>query len=99
MSSLNEIGALWKRTGKNGEYLSGSIQIEGVAYELKIFPNQYKKQDKHPDMKVFLPAADEQKAPSEPVIQTGTGDAPRSTVTRTAPEYPSEEINPEDIPF
>lgn len=95
MSNLNEIGAVWKRTGKTGEYFTGSVMLNGVAYEIRIFKNDYKKLDKHPDMKVFLATPDDQpaSAPSEPTI---------SHNDRTAsvlPDYPEEPLDPNDIPF
>ena len=92
MAQLIELGALWRRTSKtSGEtYLSGTIQIDGKAIELRIFPNKYKKNDKQPDFRIMTEGAEDQPAPrsSEPEIQTST-----------APEYPEEQINPEDIPF
>lgn len=95
MSQLNEIGALWKRTGKTGEYFTGSIMLNGQAYEIRAFKNDYKKQDKHPDLKVFLALPDDQPAPkpTEPTINNNDRTA------TPAPEYPEEEIDPRDIPF
>ena len=89
MSRLEEIGAIWKRVGQKGEYFTGSVMIDGIAREIRMFPNDYKKLDKHPDFKVFASYPDDQPAPAEPSIQHG---AP-------LPNYPAEEINPADIPF
>lgn len=90
MSQLIELGALWKRTSKSGEeYMTGTIQIDGKAIELRLFPNKYKKNEKQPDYRIMTESGDEQPAhASEPEIQTGN-----------AVEYPEEEINPADIPF
>lgn len=97
MGQLNEIGAVWKRTGKSGEYLTGSITINNIVYEIKLFKNDYKKLDKHPDYKVMLATPDDQPAPrnTEPVINHNSRS---ESVLPVYPEYP-EEINPEDIPF
>jgi len=96
MSQLKEIGALWKRkSGKTGEeYLSGTIQVDGKAIEIKVFPNKYKKADNHPDHRIMVESAEDQPAPkAEPTINHD--DRSESVL----PEYPEEEINPEDIPF
>jgi len=47
-----DIGALWIETGKNGEYLSGSITINGEKHEVVCFRNDHKK-GKQPDYRVF----------------------------------------------
>lgn len=48
------IGALWQKRSKKGtEFMSGTISIEGKAYEVVIFKNSYKKEPKHPDWKVY----------------------------------------------
>lgn len=94
MSSLNEIGALWKRTGAKGEYFTGTVTINGQAIELRVFKNDYKKMDKHPDFKVFLSVPDDQPAPpTEPTISHNDRSA------SVLPDYPEEQIDPNDIPF
>lgn len=58
------IGALWEKTSKTkgDKFLSGVITINGVAHEIVLFANQYKKEPKHPDWRIFpskpKPAAD-----------------------------------------
>lgn len=97
MSKLTEIGALWKRTSKtNGEeYLSGSIQIDGKAIEIKVFTNKYKKADNHPDHRIMVDIPDDQPAPqpTEPTINQNDRSA------SVLPDYPEEPIDPHDIPF
>lgn len=97
MSQLSEIGALWKRTSqKTGEeYLSGTIQIDGKAIEIKAFTNKHKKAPNHPDFRIMVEVADDQPAPkpTEPTINHNDRSA------SVLPDYPEEEINPDDIPF
>jgi hypothetical protein len=50
MAEKNDVGAIWKRSTKNGKELL-SITIEGKKYVA--WPNEYKKEDKHPDYKVY----------------------------------------------
>ena len=54
MSEKNKsIGALWLKEGKNGKFMSGSIEIEGRKHNFVVFKNSYKEQDKQPDYKIF----------------------------------------------
>ena len=54
MSEKKDIGALWKKTSQKGkEFFSGVITINGEKHQIVIFPNDYKKEDKHPDYKIF----------------------------------------------
>jgi hypothetical protein len=48
------IGALWSKLVNNKLLLSGSIEIEGKTYKLAIWTNDYKKEAKHPDYKIYL---------------------------------------------
>lgn len=48
------IGALWINNGKNTIYLSGQIEIDGKKHNIVVFKNNYKKEDKHPDYKIYL---------------------------------------------
>lgn len=36
----DEIGALWRKQGRKGEFLTGEINIDGVAHRFIAFPNQ-----------------------------------------------------------
>ena len=48
-----ELGALWIKHGKNGEYLSGMLTIDGVATPIVCFTNQHKKNEKQPDWRIL----------------------------------------------
>lgn len=51
-----DIGALWKREGKSGKYLSGYFKDElGEQVEIVVFTNKYKGENaKAPDFRVYL---------------------------------------------
>lgn len=50
-----DIGAFWIKTSKAGDkFMSGHIEINGVKHDVVVFKNGYKKEDKHPDYKVYL---------------------------------------------
>jgi uncharacterized protein (DUF736 family) len=49
MEKRNSVGAAWIKKGKNGNFLS--LTIEGKKYTL--FKNNYKTEEKHPDYRVF----------------------------------------------
>ena len=64
-----DIGALWKREGKNEKYLSGYFKDDlGEQVEVVIFSNKYKKDNpKAPDYRVYLSSKLDK---SEPKSQT-----------------------------
>jgi uncharacterized protein (DUF736 family) len=47
----SDLGALWIKSGPNGEYMTGTINGQAVV----VFRNKYKKLDKHPDWRVMKP--------------------------------------------
>jgi uncharacterized protein (DUF736 family) len=51
-----DIGALWKREGKSGKYLSGYFKDElGEQVEIVVFSNKFKGENaKAPDFRVYL---------------------------------------------
>jgi len=53
MAEFVEVCALWWNTSKKDgkKYLSGSF---GPNNKIMLFPNQFKKEDKHPDYKMFI---------------------------------------------
>ena len=54
--ALKKIGVLWRKEGKNGSYLSGTIDI-GVLGKVNvaIFPNENTEGDeKKPDARIYL---------------------------------------------
>lgn len=64
-----DIGALWKREGKNEKYLSGYFKDAlGEQVEVVIFSNKYKKDNpKAPDYRIYLSSKLDK---SEPKSQT-----------------------------
>lgn len=48
-------GALWKKKSKNGNYLSGYIEIDGLQHKVVIFPNKFKKESKQPEFIIYQP--------------------------------------------
>lgn len=70
-----DVGALWKREGKNQKYLSGYVKVDelGIEKELKVvvFSNKNKKgNDKAPDYRVYLSKPAENTAPKQPVSES-----------------------------
>lgn len=61
-----EIGALWKKEGKNQKFLAGNINIKNLTDDqvkqliatkelpVVIFYNKFKQKDTHPDLRVYL---------------------------------------------
>lgn len=48
------VGALWiKTSSKNEKFLSGVITIDGVAHQIVIFRNGFKKADNQPDWRIY----------------------------------------------
>lgn len=79
-----EIGALWRRSGKNQKYLSGYIrtgdEIDPQEVRLVVFTNKYKNEnEKAPDFVVYKsePAQKQEQAvarSSQPAEQTAEED-------------------------
>ena len=59
--SFRKIGALWTRTGKEGnKYLGGEMELEvGKKQKIVIFKNDHKVKDTEPDYVLRLFVADE----------------------------------------
>lgn len=59
-----DIGALWKKEGKNQKFLSGYIKDEtGAQTEVVIFANKYKQDNaKAPDYRIYLSVKSEDTA-------------------------------------
>ena len=48
------IGALWSKTSKSGDqFFSGVLEIDGKKHEIVVFSNGYKKEEKHPDWRIY----------------------------------------------
>lgn len=53
-SREDELGGLWTRQGRNGEFLSGKLTIDGREVEVIVFPNDRKQPgEKTPDWRVY----------------------------------------------
>lgn len=58
-----DIGALWAKTStKGGQYLSGTIEVNGQKISIVCFSNSHKKEAKHPDYKIYVSTPQEQRA-------------------------------------
>lgn len=52
--SEREIGALWKREGRNQKYLTGKMKnADGSEQQVVIFSNKNKTKDNQPDFRVY----------------------------------------------
>jgi uncharacterized protein (DUF736 family) len=90
-----DIGALWKREGKNQKYLSGYFKDElGEQVEIVIFANKFKKDNpKAPDYRVYLSKSDtKQVAKTSAPVKAAVQKAPVKAVTKVAVEEESEDL-------
>lgn len=96
-----DIGALWEKHGNAGPYFTGSIEIDGKKIRIIAFKNGYKKTDAQPDWRIYPQR--EQGAPRS----ESSGLAPGYMKPENTPpvddvptiNYPTEDIDPNDIPF
>ncbi len=86
-----EIGVLWVKNSPKGQYMTGSIEVNGEKIALVCFLNSNKKEAKHPDWRIMKAKPRENDQPLNAL--------PTKKADTTASQYPEEEINPEDIPF
>lgn len=94
-----DIGALWeKRTQKGAPMLTGQVTIRGEVIKIVVFKNGYKKEDRHPDWRIFLSTPRED-APQYGSNDQGLADMRNPAHKSSGIEYPAEEIDPNDIPF
>lgn len=52
--SKQSIGALWRKQVKGKDMFTGTIEINGQKVKVAVWPNDYKKEEKHPDFKIFV---------------------------------------------
>jgi len=91
---MNSIGGLWKNISKNNnEYMAGSVEIDGKTTKLIIFKNDYKKEDKHPDFKIFVrtPVGEQTENQAAAEVQT--------VVEPQPVEAEAEDEKSDDLPF
>ena len=55
-----ELGALWIRTGAKGQYMTGTLTIDGTAIKVVAFTNHNKKNEKEPDWRILRSVPREQ---------------------------------------
>lgn len=48
------IGALWIKEGKKGKFMTGKLQINGVEISVVAFIEKDKKNEKAPDVRIYL---------------------------------------------
>ncbi len=67
MRSYKQAGGLWSKRNHKGEYLSGHIEIEGIRYQITVFPNSFKQStaDKKPDYNISIAVDQAEPEPSE----------------------------------
>jgi uncharacterized protein (DUF736 family) len=77
-----EIGALWRREGKNQKYLSGKVTLgefgEEQTIQVVIYSNKFKEKDNQPDFRIY------KSEPAAPASQVSDSSTPASQ--GTAPE-------------
>ena len=73
--AMRDIGALWKREGKNQKYLSGYVKVEGSDQEVKVvvFANKNKNDNERaPDYRIYISAPLEAQGSAKPVSSKQT---------------------------
>jgi hypothetical protein len=61
----SEVGALWSRSGRSGEFLSGKITVDGQEIEVVVFPNTHKKPgERSPDWRMYKSESRDGQAPA-----------------------------------
>lgn len=64
--SEREIGAFWKREGRNQKYLTGKIKNDdGSEQQVVVFSNKNKTKDNQPDFRVYKSEPREQASATE----------------------------------
>lgn len=104
MSDMQELGALWRKTSKSGNpFYSGDLALPG-GEKIKViaFDNDRKTKESQPDIRIYL-SEDRNSGGgqtySRPAAQSRAPQPARETTPPAAIEYPTEEIDPDDIPF
>ena len=64
----DSIGALWEKSSNKGTYFTGQIEVNGTKVSIVCFKNSYKKEDRHPDYRIFVSVPKENR-PSQPEPQ------------------------------
>lgn len=100
------IGALWKKVSERtgAEYYTGDIDVPGAGtIKVVAFDNDRKENDRQPDIRIYLSEdrGGGSSGGSRPAYQRPAAPAPRREPKPqpAAIEYPTEDIDPDDIPF
>lgn len=72
----DELGALWIKNGPKGEYMTGTLKIDGVAIPVVCFTNQNKKDAKHPDWRILRSQPRPQQENAQPGTEESADDVP-----------------------
>jgi hypothetical protein len=84
-----ELGALWRREGKNQNFLSGKVTIGKIGEEqevqIVVFKNNYKDNDKQPDFRIY---EDKPRPPQD--VEESAAVAPEKDNVASAPEKDNE---------
>ena len=86
----NELGALWMKSGAKGEYMTGSITVNGETIKIVCFAGR-KSSDKSPDWRVLKSVPRESAPPPR-----ATDSEPPFSSTRRPDSGP---VDADDIPF
>ena len=72
---IKYIGALWKKQGNRGQYLSGEFEWNGKKVHINVYVNDRKTADKQPDFKITVNVPDPA-APVTPEVQETASEDP-----------------------
>jgi len=53
MEKEKDLGALWVKSSTKGQYMTGTIEVNGEKINVVCFLNSNKKEAKHPDWRVM----------------------------------------------
>jgi hypothetical protein len=89
------IGALWENQSSKGKYFTGQLEIDEKKIKIVVFANGFKKEDKHPDWKIYV------SVPRDQQSSQNYDNSASSSETRTGTFYdkPAEEGADPDLPF
>lgn len=63
MADKEKLGAMWNKSGSNGPYMSGEVEVNGVKVRVVAFVNTYKDDDKKPDWILYKSTPRESREP------------------------------------
>lgn len=90
------IGALWVKQSPKGQYMTGTIELEGKKISIVCFLNDRKTKDIQPDWRILISQRPDSN-PVQKVIQTEARQEEMNNITTV--EYPEMDTDASDIPF